>query len=257
MSSNSQLNYWDAPSTVSRYTRPDYLYTAERRLLGLLRDRWAQVEMLDIGVGGGRTTSYFAELAGRYVGADFSPNMIEACRRRYAGRWSHVSFEVADATDLRDFRDGEFDLVLFTFNSIDCMSVEARFQALREMQRVCRPGGHVFFSSHNLYNLPLINAFQFQRSPMRLKEELRRWLAVKQNNRPLAEVMVQESYATYFDGTIGTNHLVFSRPEKQHADLAALGFGSIRLFSIRDGSELSLEQAARPEESWIYYLCER
>lgn len=258
MSSNSQLNYWDSQSTVSRYkARSEHLYTAERRLLGLLRNRWPQVEMLDLGVGGGRTTSYFAELAGRYVGADFSPNMIEACKRRHAGRFPNAIFTVADATNLSDFQDGEFDLVMFTFNSIDCLTKEARFQALREMQRVCRPGGFVFFSSHNLYNIPVINQFQFQAHPMRLRDELNRWLAVKRKNMPLAEAMRHESYVRYYDDTIGENFLIFSRPEKQHADLISMGFKAVRLFSVLNGEELTLDQATDPHQSWVYYLCAR
>ena len=251
----SQLGYWDAASTVRHYARQEPLYTAEMRLLGLYKDRWSQTDMLDIGVGGGRTSQYFAELTRRYVGMDFAPNMVQACRTRYGNRWPHASFSVGDVTNLSGCQDAEFDLVLFSFNSIDCMPVESRMKALAEMKRVCRPGGWVAFSSHNIYNIPRINEFRFTLHPRHIVDEVKRWTAVRKKNMPMAEAMGHDAYVRYFDATIGSHYLIFSRPERQVEALRELGFKEVRMFSIRDGSELTAEQARQPEQSWIYYFC--
>ena len=102
--------------------------------------------VLDLGVGGGRTTPYLAERASRYVGLDFAPRMVDACRSRFPD----LDFVVGDASDLRAFRDGEFDAVVFSWNGIDCIHPEERrLQCLAEVQRVLRAGGTFFFSTHN------------------------------------------------------------------------------------------------------------
>ena len=103
--------------------------------------------LLDIGVGAGRTTEYFAGLADEYVGLDLSPAMVEAC----GARFPDVRFEVADVRDLSRFPDGSFDVVLFSFNGVDCVGSDAdRQRAFAEMRRVCAEGGRLFFSSKNL-----------------------------------------------------------------------------------------------------------
>ena len=73
------------------------------------------MKMLDIGVGGGRTTLHFAPLVKEYVGIDYSQNMIKACQERFA----QVSFQTADARSMGIFKDSTFDFILFSYNGID------------------------------------------------------------------------------------------------------------------------------------------
>ena len=102
--------------------------------------------ILDIGVGGGRTTPHLANEAARYVGADYSEGMVEACRRRFPG----IDFRHCDATDMSQFYDCEFDAVVFSFNGIDVIRTnEARARCIAETARVLKPGGVFIFSSHN------------------------------------------------------------------------------------------------------------
>ena len=102
--------------------------------------------ILDMGVGGGRTTPFLAKDAARYVGADYSEAMVGACRRRFPD----LEFRHCDATDMAQFADAEFDAVVFSFNGIDVItSNEGRSRCLAETARVLRPGGIFIFSSHN------------------------------------------------------------------------------------------------------------
>ncbi|MDB6140669.1 MAG: Methyltransferase type 11 [Verrucomicrobiaceae bacterium] len=257
---SSQLQYWNSQGAVSYYSydhRPVFLYYPELRLLGMFQDRWPRMRVLDIGVGAGRTTQYFAELAGEYVGIDFSPGMVERCEQRFAGRWPGATFQQGDATNLHQHADDSYDLVLFSFNGIDCMSCEQRELALKEMRRVCKPGGWVVFSSHNVYSIPLIPGFQFHRHPLRLIEETGRWWRVRQKNPPLAQAM-STPYVRYFDGTIGENYLIFSRPEVQAEALQRLGFAEVRRYANTDGRELLTDQDGQhPAVSWVYYFCRK
>ena len=57
------------------------------------------MKILDVGVGGGRTTRYLAALASHYVGIDYAPAMISACREKFPD----LEFCVGHADDLKEF----------------------------------------------------------------------------------------------------------------------------------------------------------
>ncbi len=102
--------------------------------------------ILDIGMGGGRTTPFLSAGASRYVGADYSQAMVDVCRAKFPA----LEFHRDDASDLSRFGDATFDVVVFSFNGIDYIRTdEARARCLREVHRVLRPGGRFIFSSHN------------------------------------------------------------------------------------------------------------
>jgi SAM-dependent methyltransferase len=101
--------------------------------------------VLDVGVGAGRTTSLLRLATNDYVGIDFSPNMVLACRELNPG----ADIRVADARDLSQFTDGEFDLVLFSYNGIDAVDHAERAAVLAEFHRVLKPDGLLIFSSLN------------------------------------------------------------------------------------------------------------
>jgi ubiquinone/menaquinone biosynthesis C-methylase UbiE len=108
------------------------------------------IAVLDMGVGGGRTTPHLAKIAGRYVGADYSQAMVDACKTRFP----ELEFVWCDATDMSQFKDGSFDALVFSFNGIDVIGDDdARARCLGETARVLKPGGIFIFSSHNARQL--------------------------------------------------------------------------------------------------------
>lgn len=254
----NQLGFWNAASTVAAYTRQEFLYQPEMRLLGILRAAWPRTSMLDIGVGAGRTSLYFAELCARYVGIDYATEMVRRCTERFRGRWPNATFEQGDAADLSGHADESHDLVLFSFNGIDGLQSGQRDRALAEMKRICRPGGLVVFSSHNLYCVPRLWNFQLKRHPRRLWEEWQRWSQVRRRNQPLPELMSGDFGSQFFDGAAGMNHQLYVRPEKQISQLRDMGFSQVRVFSAVDGSEiLDHGNFAGNTQSWFYYICTR
>jgi SAM-dependent methyltransferase len=102
--------------------------------------------ILDIGIGGGRTTPLMTEISRTYVGIDYTPSMVEVARRRFPG----LCFQEMDARTLR-FADGSFQLVTFSYNGIDSVDPAGRLEILRQVHRVLRPGGCFVFSTLNLH----------------------------------------------------------------------------------------------------------
>lgn len=98
--------------------------------------RHARGDVLDVGVGGGRTTGYLFGPAHSYRAIDVSAPMVEACRRRFP----QVRVEVDDARTLATCGGTSFGLVLFSFNGIDYIGHAERAQVLAPVMRVLRPG---------------------------------------------------------------------------------------------------------------------
>jgi SAM-dependent methyltransferase len=134
---------YNAPAVAEYYATLNYLTPCER----LLFEQYLHsgVAILDLGVGGGRTTPYLSSIAGRYVGVDYAPEMITACRKKFP----QLEFEVANAADLSMFMPASFDAAVMAFNGIDYLPDEFRLSALQEIHRVLKPEGILIFSSHN------------------------------------------------------------------------------------------------------------
>ena len=130
---------------VNLYAALDELTPAERTILDALQDELRGQPILDVGVGGGRTVEPLRAISENYVGVDYMPAMVSACRRRFA----QVRFEVADARDLSCFGDRQFKLVLFSSNGLCMVGHEDRMQILREVWRVLADDGVFVFSTYN------------------------------------------------------------------------------------------------------------
>jgi SAM-dependent methyltransferase len=138
------LHVFNAPDVASHYASLDYLSRCEQALFDAFLKQGDAI--LDLGVGGGRTTPHLSRLASRYAGVDYAPAMIAACRQKFP----QLEFLVADATNLAALGDENFDSVVMAFNGIDSLVPdESRRRCLAEMQRVLKPGGVLIFSSHN------------------------------------------------------------------------------------------------------------
>lgn len=144
VSDKPNLQVYSQSAVAAHYAALDYLTACERHLF----ERYIPkgTEILDVGVGGGRTTPYLSKVASRYLGVDYSEEMIRICRDKFP----QLEFQVADAADLSSLRDGSFGAIVIAFNGLDyVIPEERRAQCLRECFRVLRPGGVLIFSSHN------------------------------------------------------------------------------------------------------------
>lgn len=254
---------WSRPEVVEEYARESHLQPPEEAILAQLVGKLHDFEMLDIGVGGGRTSIHFANACKRYVGTDISEEMVEACRRRFAGWPQSVRFVQADARDLRQFRDGEFDFVMFSFNGIDCIDPEGRLATFREIARVLKSHGVFVFSSHNVRGIPERMSLRRQLTwhPRNLLSGLKEWFnlnfvyntpgkikrAIAAPSCRIHDGVYQFAYETY--------HI---KPDAQIEQLRP-HFTVERVFDLSTkGSAIdSSEAMAATRSMWLYYLCRK
>jgi SAM-dependent methyltransferase len=143
MTSNN-LEIYNRKEVADQYAAMDYLTPCEKSLFDEFIKPGSAI--LDLGVGGGRTTPYLFSRASRYIGVDYSAEMVSRCQKKYPD----CQFMLADASDLKTLESVSFDAVVFTFNGIDyVIPDEARNRCLAECWRVLKPNGVVVFSSHN------------------------------------------------------------------------------------------------------------
>lgn len=156
--SGANLAVYNRADVTAHYALLSYLTPCEQ----VLFEQYVRPgsAILDLGVGGGRTTPYLSEKASRYVGVDYAAGMIQACRMKYP----HLEFRIADASDLSSFRDHEFDAIVCAFNGIDyVVPDEARSACFSECYRILRSGGIFLFSSHNPRSVLIRSGWNRQR----------------------------------------------------------------------------------------------
>ncbi len=255
---NNQKLYADR-SIVHHYTQLKLLQPAEQTILNLLHDQLATMKMLDIGVGGGRTTQHFSQLVLEYVGIDYSSNMIAACQKRFAETSPAITFEVCDARNMSLFESNSFDLIAFSFNGIDYISHCDRLKIFQEVRRVGKPGGYFFFSSHNLQGMEREFHWDKQLSfnPIKTYTNLVMFALLRLFNYPMtldqlnhaAHVVVKDEAHNFRLKTY------YIRPEAQINQLKA-DFNLIKVYSWANGLEItSAQDLSTNADMWLYYLC--
>jgi ubiquinone/menaquinone biosynthesis C-methylase UbiE len=97
------------------------------------------LKVLDLGSGDGTTAVPEAKLGADVLGIDIARNLVEAGNKRAAERGlNNLKFQEGDASNLEQFPDKSFDLVVTIFGA---MFAPKPFDVAREMVRVTRPGG--------------------------------------------------------------------------------------------------------------------
>jgi len=120
--------------------------------------------VFEAGVGTGRNLGFYPATA-RVTGMDLSPAMLSRARERS----SRAEFElvVGDVTATA-LDSGGFDAVVASF-TLCVLPVDQRPAALREMARLCRPGGEIRVLEYQRSRRPL------RRAVMRFWEPWVRW----------------------------------------------------------------------------------
>jgi SAM-dependent methyltransferase len=253
---------------VREWTAKRDLEPPERTLLASLAPALGTMRMLDIGVGGGRTTVHLAPMVREYVGIDYARPLIEACRARFVA-WPRCRFHHGDARSMPMFDDASFDLVLFSVNGIDCLDHDGRMAALAEIARVCRPGGRFFFSSHNLCALARARSLRAEvrqlwatrtpaRFPVAVAKRVPHHVLVGLANPPAVE-QVDRAWTWVSEGwpprsPCGTYHVA---PEEARRQLEAVGFALERMV-LPSGAEAGFDDCVGlGEDLWLNYLCRR
>lgn len=259
MADDSNQKTYTSPLVVQYYAQLKMLQPAEETILDLFSDRWSTMKMLDMGVGGGRTTQHFAERVAEYVGIDYSADMISVCQQRFSAFSSPLRFEVCDARDLSQFADHSFDFILFSFNGIDYISDSDRVKVFEEIRRVGKPGGHLFFSTHNLQGLE--REFGIKKhigwNPITTYVNLIMWFLLRAINYSLTPSQLKAAtHAIVRDESHNFRlKTYYIRPQAQIEQLQRY-FSEIKVFSWKTGLELTNNTDLSANcDMWLYYLC--
>ncbi len=144
----------DTQTTQKRYDRIAPVYDLMERLMERSRfSKWREMlwrrvegeQILEIGVGTGKNFPYYPAEA-EITAVDFSARMLHRARRKAERETVDVRLDQMDMQRL-EFADGTFDTVVATF--VFC-SVPDPVLDLREIERVCKPGGKVILLEHVL-----------------------------------------------------------------------------------------------------------
>lgn len=109
-------------------------------------------QVLEAGAGPGRFTIELARLGAQVTVGDISPVQLELNQVKVAEAGCEaavVSRDLLDIADLSAYGDGEFDAVVCYGGPLSYM-LDRTAQALREMLRVIRPGGHLLLGVMSL-----------------------------------------------------------------------------------------------------------
>jgi SAM-dependent methyltransferase len=238
-------------SVVRWYRNLDVTYRVEEVILQRLHPFIKDKKLLDIGIGGGRTTRYLLDVSKDYTGVDYTPQLVQVAQAKYP----QASIVCADARDLHLF-DEDFDFVLFSLNGLDYIDHHDRLKAIREIYRVLKPGGFYMFSTHNrdyqwFKKLPWQEKASFTlghlKSCLYTLAHWPRHLLMRKHE------VSSTDYEIVNDSAHGFSLLTYYiRIDDQIKQLQAEGFEQIEAYDM-DGARVQSDTVF----PWIYYLARK
>jgi ubiquinone/menaquinone biosynthesis C-methylase UbiE len=144
----ASLGVFNDANVITHYSNAEGLQQVEQYLFEKYVAQGMHV--VDLGVGGGRTTPFLSQRADRYLGIDYSQAMVTVCEKKFPS----LTFTCADATNLGFLPEASFDLAIFSANGIDYIPTDVgRRHCMSELHRITKSDGMVIFSSHNAKQL--------------------------------------------------------------------------------------------------------
>ncbi|MDP8927702.1 MAG: class I SAM-dependent methyltransferase [Actinomycetota bacterium] len=237
------------------------LYLPELALLRRFKGQWGQMDMLDVGVGAGRTAYTFAAISRRYVGIDYLENMILLCKD-LVGEDDSTRFATCDARVMSDAIAERFDLVLFSFNGLDMADHDDRLTILQQARNMLKDGGHFFFSSHSLRAFPFEapRPETFLRRPLLSSYRLGIWAYQSARLRRLNARMSTSDLAQTGWTRVPEYSLKFKVdlyhvfPEFQVEQLRQAGFALVDIYNLQGKC---VDPRDPGKDGFLYYLCRR
>lgn len=142
---------------------------------------WGKVEgtnILEVAVGTGKNFAYYPAST-EITAIDFSEKMLERAKNRANKQNVEVRLRLMDAQHL-DFADNTFDTVAGTL--VFCC-VPDPVRGIREVERVCKPGGKVILLEHDFSANPVLRWLVKIANPL-----IVRMIGSNFNRRPLDTV---------------------------------------------------------------------
>ena len=251
---NKNIDIYQKEDVVNIYSRKTFLLEPEKKILSIIKDDIKNAKVLDIGVGGGRTTLYFSKKAKRYVGIDYSSKMIDICNEKY-GTYDTISFKVLAARNLDSLEKKYFDIILFSYNGLDCIDIKHRKNVLEGITKLLKDGGKFIFSMHNINHIKFMyNLYSGYSPKIHIKRFFRIIRLLMHNGFPAKYEKMDYTQFTDSAHNFRNTHTYSSLPAEINT-LKHLGYSSIRAFSCNNGDEMMLKSLKSYTEPWVYFYC--
>lgn len=250
---DKNLKTWEEKGVVDHYLEYSEIQLPEKTIFDELLT--SDHKILDIGTGTGRTSRLLIPFCSKYLGVDYSSEMINHCKKLF--KQPNAKFDVFDARKISDLNDFDFDTIIFSFNGIDYITYKERNDFLNNLCKHFSSGANFVFSTHNTGNLN--EQFSLHRTGY-WKTQIyytKKWLlsnfynlGIRLSNFPKAGYVNMRDSAHEFK--LST---VYIKPSQQKKDLEQAGFKNIRVFSVDTGKEIPNDQIDSLNDPWIYYWC--
>jgi ubiquinone/menaquinone biosynthesis C-methylase UbiE len=252
----NNLNVYSNNSVIRHYAKYKGLQKPEAEIFQKLSNNLKQMDVLDIGIGGGRTTHFLMDKVKSYTGIDFSKGMIDFCKLKFKNGGENFALEVCDVRDLSIFPDEKFDLILFSFNGLDNINHEERIKSVSEIKRICKKGGYFCFSSHNLNNLAGFFKIKFRWNAWKLLSAIFKIKRLRKLNESQLNALNKGAdkiliYDNVYDFGLLTYYI---KPSSQVTQLKNAGFNQVEVYSLKTGKKIEEKDLTGIKDSWLYYL---
>jgi SAM-dependent methyltransferase len=255
---------WTSRDAVREFTlEKRYTDLGEQAAFDWLAPRCVGLPLLDIGVGAGRTIDLMRSISDDYVGVDYTEKLLVLARQHHPG----IDLRHMDARDMHELPSDHYGLVAFSWNGIDAVDYDGRVQILREMYRVVRPGGYIFFSSHNrdgpgygenIWKLmprftfnPVKLGWRVARSLVRLPVAGFNYMRHAPLNRDFEGYSIMTAAAHNFGIVI-----VYTTLREQKRQLAEVGFETDAVFGSCEGDRIA-DTAQSSDAWWLHFIARR
>lgn len=149
-----------------RYVLPKLIDTAcSQKPMRELRSRYvtrATGEVLEIGIGSGLNLPHYSDQVVSITGLDPAPELTSLAEARASERPQPVTVLQVSGEEI-PADDARFDTIVCTWTLCSIPNVYA---ALREMRRVLKPGGHMYFIEHGRAPEPRVISWQRRIEPL-------------------------------------------------------------------------------------------
>ena len=256
---NANKQAYESKKVIRTYKGFRKLLPPEKIIHSLISAKQTNHAMLDLGIGTGRTTEFFAPLFDKYVGIDFSSGMIEACSQRFKER-KNIHLLTADAVYLPELPEEKFDFILYSLNGISYLrNIDERILLLKNSYALLNNNGTFAFSAHNTKALKSLYSFQWpRRNPVRIITEYFRQKNLRKINGQMSEFEGKSFFQLYDGGEYFKVLTSYILPSFQISLLQKTGFNQIKLMDFK-GKDIPLANADEfSEDRWmIYYVCSK
>lgn len=112
----------------------------------VVKDNLKDLNVLEIGCGAGYGLEVIHDSANKITTVDIDPSSLEYAKANYG--FPNITFVHSDITKGLSFEDNTFDYVI-SFQVIEHFTKKAVHTYLKEIKRLLKPGGSVFFTTPN------------------------------------------------------------------------------------------------------------